>query len=135
MPCAALLLERGDAGRGPEGRSRNCVPLVVLGSDWPVVPLVNPWIAIETLVTRQAPGGGGEVLGAQEQVTLQQVTRLPARQMNFDVATGTIEKGKPADFIVLDLNIFEIPITDVHKTTVLRTFVGGEEVYATSADR
>ncbi len=34
--------------------------LVVPGSDWNVVPSVNPWIAIETLVTRQPPGGGDE---------------------------------------------------------------------------
>src|SRR6185437_2320218 len=37
--------------------------LVVPGSDWSVVPSVNPWVAIETLVTRQQPGGGSETLG------------------------------------------------------------------------
>jgi len=31
----------------------------VPGSDWNVVPSVNPWIAIETLVTRRPPGGQG----------------------------------------------------------------------------
>ena len=107
--------------------------LVVPGSDWSVVPSVNPWIAIETLVTRQVPGGGGEVLGAQERITLKQAidvfTRQSAQQMNFGVATGTIEKGKLADIIVLDRNIFEVPITDVHKTKVLMTFIEGELVY------
>ncbi len=34
--------------------------LVVPGSDWAVVPSVNPWIGIETLVTRQKLGGGGD---------------------------------------------------------------------------
>jgi predicted amidohydrolase YtcJ len=107
--------------------------LVVPGSDWSVVPSVNPWIAIETLVTRQVPGGGGEVLGAQERITLKQAidvfTRQSAQQMNFGVATGTIEKGKLADIIVLDRNIFEVPITDVHNTKVLMTFIEGELVY------
>jgi predicted amidohydrolase YtcJ len=107
--------------------------LVVPGSDWNVVPSVNPWIAIETLVTRQVPGGGGEVLGAQERITLEQAvdifTRQSARQMNSGFATGTIEKGKLADLIVLDRNIFDIPITDVHNTQVVMTLIGGEVVH------
>jgi predicted amidohydrolase YtcJ len=98
-----------------------------------VVPSVNPWIAIETLVTRQPPGGGGEPLGAAERITLEQAidifTRQSARQMNFDYATGTIEEGKLADFIVLDRNIFEIPITSVHDTKVLNVFIAGEQVF------
>jgi hypothetical protein len=73
------------------------------------------------------------VLGAQERITLKQAidvfTRQSAQQMNFGVATGTIEKGKLADIIVLDRNIFEVPITDVHKTKVLMTFIEGELVY------
>ena len=31
--------------------------LVVPGSDWSVVPSLSPWIGIETLVTREKPGG------------------------------------------------------------------------------
>jgi predicted amidohydrolase YtcJ len=111
--------------------------MVVPGSDWNVVPTVNPFIAIETLVTRQTPGGGGEVLGAQERITLEQAidifTRQSARQMNFDYATGTLEKGKLADFIVLDRNIFTIPVTDIHKTNVLMTYIDGERVFDASA--
>jgi predicted amidohydrolase YtcJ len=107
--------------------------MVVPGSDWNVVPSVNPFIAIETLVTRQVPGGGGEALGEAERITLPQAidifTRQSARQMNFDHATGTLEQGKLADFIVLDRDIFTVPITDVHKTKVLMTFINGEKVY------
>lgn len=110
--------------------------MVVPGSDWNVVPTVNPFIAIETLVTRQVPGGGGEVLGAQERITLEQAidifTRQSARQMNFDHATGTLERGKLADFIVLDRNIFTIPVTDIHNTKVLMTYIGGESVFDAS---
>jgi len=108
--------------------------LSVPGSDWSVVPSVNPWIAIETLVTRQVPGGGGEVLGGQERITLKQAidmfTRASSRQMNMDAATGTIETGKLADLVVIDRDIFAIPATDIHNTKVLRTFVGGEEIYS-----
>ena len=108
--------------------------MTVPGSDWNVVPSVNPFIAIETLVTRQAPGGEGEVLGAEERITLEQAidifTRGSARQMNFDFATGTLETGKLADFIVLDRNIFQVPVSDIHNTKVMMTYINGEEVYA-----
>jgi hypothetical protein len=51
--------------------------LVVPGSDWAVVPSVNPWIAIETLVTRLPPGvKAGEPLGAAERITLEQALQL-----------------------------------------------------------
>ena len=45
-------------------------------------------------------------------------------------ANGTLERGKLADLIVLDQNIFEVPITDVHATRVLMVFIEGEQVHA-----
>jgi hypothetical protein len=108
--------------------------LSVPGSDWSVVPSVNPWLALETLVTRQVPGGGGEVLGAQERISLQQAfdmyTMASARHMNMAHLTGSIEAGKRADLVIVDQNIFEVPITRVHETRVLHTFIDGEEVYS-----
>jgi len=105
----------------------------VVGSDWPVVPLVNPWIAIETMVTRQVPGGGGEIIGAQERISLQQAIDLftieAARQMNTASYTGSIELGKLADFVVIERDVFDIPISEIHQTRVLKTFVNGEEVF------
>ena len=41
--------------------------LVVPGSDWSVVPSVNPWIAIESLVTRERPGGSPDSLARRRQ--------------------------------------------------------------------
>jgi len=105
----------------------------VPGSDWNVVPSVNPWIAIETLVTRKPPGGQGEALGADEAITLKQAVDLftinSARQMYDAHRRGTIELGKLADVIVIDRNIFEAPITTVHDTKVEMTIIGGEVVY------
>ena len=107
--------------------------LVVPGSDWSVVPSVNPWIAIETLVTRQPPGGGGEPLGAAERITLPQAfelfTRNSARQMGNANLTGSIEQGMLADVLVLDRNPFRIPVTDIHRTQVRMTLINGEIVY------
>ena len=111
--------------------------LVVPGSDWPVVPSVNPWIAIETLVTRQKPGGGGEELGAAEKITLQQAFDLftvnAAHQMGNAGKTGSIRKGLLADLLVLDRNPFKIPVSQIHDTHVSMAFINGELVYASSA--
>ncbi len=107
--------------------------LVVPGSDWSVVPSVNPWIAIETLVTRQPPGGGGEPLGAVERITLHQAVDLftvnSARQMGNANRTGRIEPGMLADVLVLDRNPLKIPVTDIHNTQVRMTLINGEIVY------
>ncbi len=56
-------------------------------------------------------------------------TMASARQQNNSALTGSIEIGKAADIIVVDQNIFKIPITDVHKTKVLMTIIEGETVY------
>jgi predicted amidohydrolase YtcJ len=105
--------------------------LVVPGSDWPVVPEVNPWIGIETLVTRRAPGGVGEPLG--EPITLEQAIDLftvnSARQRGNANRTGRIAPGLLADVIVLNRNPFRIPVTEVHQTQVTMTFIEGEIVY------
>jgi predicted amidohydrolase YtcJ len=107
--------------------------LVVPGSDWNVVPSVDPWIAIETLVTRQKPGGGGEVLGEAEKITLQQAfdmfTVNSARHMGNRSKTGSIERGMLADLVVLDRNPFKIPVTQIHETKVKLTLINGEVVY------
>ena len=42
---------------------------------------------------------------------------------------GSIEVGKQADIIVLDQNLFEIPVTEIAKTKVLLTLVDGKEVF------
>lgn len=107
--------------------------LTVVGSDWPVVPSLNPWPAIETLVTRQVPGGGGEILGAEERVSLQQAFDLftvnGAQQMGNRNRTGSIEPGMLADVLVLDRNPYRIPVTDIHKTAVRMTLINGEVVW------
>jgi predicted amidohydrolase YtcJ len=130
---------------GPERMKRwtpvkdaiNSGALVVPGSDWNVVPSVDPWIAIETLVTRQKPGGGGEALGEAEKITLQQAFDLftvnSARHMGNGSKTGSIERGMLADILVLDRNPFKIPAIEIHETKVKLTIINGEIVYKIEA--
>ncbi|NLR70442.1 amidohydrolase family protein [Novosphingobium sp. ERN07] len=107
---------------------------VVMGSDWPVIPSMSPWVAIETLVTRQAPGGSAEVLSPSQRVSVADavtmLTTNAARQLGIGHITGSIEPGKQADFIVIDRDIFAVAPTQIHQTRVLRTVVGGKDVYS-----
>jgi predicted amidohydrolase YtcJ len=107
--------------------------LVVPGSDWSVVPSVNPWIGIETLVTREKPGGSSETFGKAEAITFDEAFQLftvnSAKQEGVSSKVGRIEPGMLADVIMVDKNPFEMPITQVHATTVRMTFIGGEKVF------
>jgi predicted amidohydrolase YtcJ len=107
--------------------------LVVPGSDWSVVPSVNPWIGIETLVTREVPGGGDRSFGKSEAISLPQAMELftanAARQERMSNRVGAIELGMLADLIVVDQDPYAVPVTKVHETKVRKTFIAGEEVY------
>lgn len=107
--------------------------LVIYGSDWPVVPTANPWLGIESMVTRSDPAGAGNNPDWPEQA-VDLATTLRIFTMNGAIAnkagdrSGSLEAGKDADFIVLDRNIFEVPITDVGETEVLLAVVAGKAV-------
>jgi len=60
---------------------------------------------------------------------IQAYTLNPAYVMRQETKVGSIEVGKEADLIVLDKNLFEIPIQSISKTQVLMTFLQGEIVY------
>jgi len=107
--------------------------LVVAGSDWAVVPSVNPWIAVETLVTRESVGGSDTSFGKGQGITIEQALQMftenAARQNGTDARLGRIERGMIADVIVVDQDPLKVPITELHKTRVMQTFIGGELVY------
>lgn len=107
--------------------------LVVAGSDWSVVPSVNPWVGIETLVTRQEPGGSAETFGEDEAVTVEEAMRIftsnAARQEGASDRIGRIEAGLLADLIVVDQNPFTVPAQRIHATEVHFTIIEGEIVY------
>jgi hypothetical protein len=106
---------------------------VVTGSDWPVVPSVNPWLAFETLITRQVPGATGDPINPGQRITREQAmavfTRNGAAEMGRLDKGGTLEAGKLADLIVLDRNPLTVPVGEIHQTRVLATYIAGELVY------
>ena len=107
--------------------------LVIAGSDWAVVPSPNIWIGIETAVTRRNPGGGERSYGLKEAITLPQAITMfsinAAQRMGISSKAGSLERGKLADFIVLDRDPFAISVTSIHETRVLETWIGGEQVF------
>jgi len=52
-----------------------------------------------------------------------------AKLMGIDKERGSIEVGKYADFILVDQNVLECALDDIHKTKVEKVFFEGEEVY------
>jgi hypothetical protein len=128
-----------EAWLGPERKVwpvRNLIEsgaLVIYGSDWPVVATPNPWPGIESMVTRADPSGVSDAtLWADQSVDLATTIRIfthnGAIANKVGETSGSLEVGKDADFILLDRNIFDVPITEVGETKVLLSVVGGNEV-------
>ncbi|WP_230408241.1 amidohydrolase [Undibacterium baiyunense] len=104
------------------------------GSDFPIES-PNPFWGIYAAVTRQdhqqMPVNGWY---AEQAMTVQEAFRcftLDAAYAGHQEKTlGSLEKGKWADFIVIDQDIFTIPSKDIYKTVVLQTWQAGKQVYA-----
>ena len=112
--------------------------MLVGGSDWDVSSL-NPLDAIETAVRRQDPyEDTGRVLGEDQGIdlitALDMYTRNAAYIMRLEDKTDSIEVGKRADLIVLDRNLFEIPVTEINETRVLLTIMDGKTVYSANTN-
>mgnify|MGYP000196779702 FL=1 len=59
---------------------------------------------------------------------------MGAYLMRQEDKTGSIEVGKFADLIVVDQNIFKIPIDQIGKTKVLSTYLEGEQVFSANSE-
>ncbi|MGY4691481.1 amidohydrolase [Salibacterium sp. K-3] len=130
---ATLLGQERVAGTFPVRSVYQTGALVVRGSDWPVAS-PDPWMALETLVTRKNPFmDHDEILNAAERLTLEEALELftinAAKTLNVEHRTGSIEIGKAADLIVIDRDLFHIPPEDIHNVRVCQTLLDGEVVY------
>jgi predicted amidohydrolase YtcJ len=106
---------------------------VAYGSDWPVEPL-DEFGNFQVGMTRRALGSDcSPRLENDRDLTLTEVLRAAtitaAESLGKEKFIGSLESGKFADFVVLEGKLFERPKTDIHKTEVLETIVGGNTVY------
>ena len=53
-----------------------------------------------------------------------------AYQMRMEDKIGSIEVGKYADLVILDKNVFEIPLEEVYMTEVCETIMNGVTTYS-----
>jgi hypothetical protein len=112
--------------------------IVASSSDYPVTVPCNPLIAIRYGITRSQSTSDdpGEILWPEERVTLEQMIRsftINGAYANFlENETGSLEVGKKADLIVLDKNLFKIPVSEISKAKVLMTLFEGKEVFTDS---
>ena len=107
--------------------------VIGLGTDFPV-ERVNPFHTFYAATSRKDLNGYPEK-GFQSQNALSREETLKgmtiwAAYLNFEEnEKGSIEKGKLADFIIIDRDIMKIDIEETPKTEVLKTYVSGELVY------
>ncbi len=103
------------------------------GTDFPVEN-VNPLITFHSAVTRADSTGWPDGGWYPEQKmtrdeALKSMTIWPAYAGFQEHVMGSITPGKYADFTVLDQDIMTIPASDILKTSVVSTYIGGKSVY------
>ncbi|WP_262107487.1 amidohydrolase [Arthrobacter sp. Marseille-P9274] len=95
---------------------------MTVGSDWIITENPNLF-----------PGLQGMLEHGVESIDLPRaihaVTLAGAKAVNRAGHQGSLEAGKTADFIVLDRNLFEVPVQEIGGTEVLRTVFEGRTVY------
>jgi predicted amidohydrolase YtcJ len=113
--------------------------LIAAGSDWPVATAApDPWLSMEAMVTRSGvdPAFPG-TLAARQSITLGAAiaahTANAAGAAGLAQVTGRLSRGMAADFIVLDRDLFFVPVDEIHATQVRETWLGGRLVHDATA--
>jgi predicted amidohydrolase YtcJ len=110
--------------------------MLTAGSDYPVTTH-NPWLGIYALLTRRDQTSG-KVYGEGETLNVYQALRCYTTSGAYltyeEDIKGSIEVGKVADLVVLDIEGIELLESDPElcfqmDEKVLMTLVGGEILY------
>ncbi len=110
---------------------------IAYGSDWPVAS-ADPLAGIEVALTRTDPAHPElKPLLPEQALTLPDAVKAYTLEVawvnHMEHETGSIEAGKSADLIVLDMDIFRLPPKQIHTAKVLTTIFRGKPVYGTLA--
>ncbi len=106
---------------------------VAFGSDWYVAP-PTPLEGIYAAVTRRTlddrnPGGWVPEQRVTVEEALRAYTSAGAHAEFAEREKGTLERGKLADFVLLDRDLTRIPAEQIRDARVLLTVVGGAVVH------
>lgn len=106
---------------------------IPLGTDFPVEninPLLTFYAATVRADAKGFPEGGFQKENALTPEEALRGMTIWAAKANFEEQEkGSLEKGKLADFVILDHDILKTTPQNILKTKVLKTYLNGEKVY------
>jgi hypothetical protein len=107
---------------------------LAFGSDWTVAPL-NPLLGIYAAVTRATldgknPGGWFPEQKLTLKEALEAYTMGSAYAEFSEKEKGSLTRGKLADIVVLDTDLFSIPVEKIKEVTVRWTILDGKIIYS-----
>jgi predicted amidohydrolase YtcJ len=106
---------------------------IPLGTDFPVEdisPFKTYLAAVFRVDAKGYPAGGYQMENALSKEDAIRGMTIWAAKSNFEeMEKGSLEKGKFADFIILDKDLMTVQAADVLNTSVLATYIGGSNVY------
>lgn len=106
---------------------------IPLGTDFPVEdisPIKTFYAAVAREDAKGWPAGGFQIENALSREDALRGMTIWAAKSNFEEKEkGSLEKGKFADFVLLDKDLMTAAPKDILNTKVLMTFVGGEKVF------
>ncbi len=107
---------------------------IPLGTDFPVED-ISPFKTFLAAVVRQDaqgyPQGGYQMENALSRQEALRGMTIWAAKSNFEEGEkGSLEKGKFADFIILDKDLMQVAPSEILQVNVVATYVGGEKVFS-----
>ena len=128
-----FLQDGQEARQYPFGDFVRAGARLAAGSDWPVSD-ASPLAAVHIAVNRTYPGSEQGPLGGAHQcldlaTALAAYTSGSARVNHRDHDTGSIRAGYLADLVVIDPDPFAAPASDIHRSQVVATWIGGRPVF------
>lgn len=104
-----------------------------LGTDFPVEDISTFKTFFAAVIRKDAKGWPANGYQTENALTREEAIRgmtIWAAKSNFEEKEkGSLEKGKFADFVILDRDLMKVAENDILQTVVLKTFLGGEKVY------